>query len=127
MSSLTEYRARVPAHDGVDDTLIEQALEDAVARHSAAAFGDNYVQAMIWWAAHRIELTPGSGAPGQGCPGTGVCTTGPVGSRSARKAAAACKASPPPPGGTLTVYWQWYQDILRTRAVRAPRHVTVAV
>lgn len=124
--SLTMYRRRVPAHENVDDEIVEDALSDAAARHSASALGANYVLACIWWAAHWVQITPGSGATGAGCSGAAAttCFTGSVSSRSGRSAPV-CKDVRAPPGGMTTVYWERYLDLIDTRAASAPSHTSV--
>lgn len=64
--SLDLYRSLVPEHSAVLDATIETWLGVAVRRHTAAAWGAAYGDAMVAWAAHRIQRTPGSGAPGTG-------------------------------------------------------------
>ncbi len=62
MSSLALYRTLVPSHSAVTDATVEVWLELAARRHSAPVFGRVYAEAMVWWAAHFVELTPGTGA-----------------------------------------------------------------
>lgn len=61
MSSLALYRAKVPAHSSVPDANIVSELEDAALQHNAAAFGAVYAIAMVYFAAHNIQLDPASG------------------------------------------------------------------
>lgn len=62
MSSLALYRALVPEHAAVVDATVSTWLELAARRHTASVFGRVYPEAMVWWAAHRIQRSPGSGA-----------------------------------------------------------------
>jgi hypothetical protein len=77
MSSLALYRALVPSHADVVDTTVDVYLELAARRHSAASWGQVYPEAMVLWAAHRIERTPGL-VPGSG----GASTAGPITSQT---------------------------------------------
>lgn len=63
MSSLTLYRAKVPAHAGVPAETVEAWLEEAAAALDSSAWGARFPQACIWWAAHHIERLPKSKAP----------------------------------------------------------------
>ena len=57
--TLALYRARVPAHAGVSDAVVEVFLTAAIEAHTASGWGDRYDIAMSYWAAHHIERTPG--------------------------------------------------------------------
>lgn len=76
MSSLALYRALIQGHDPllVVDATVNTWLALAAKRHSATAFGAVFPEAMVFWAAHKIETTPGTGAGGSGSSGA----TGPV-------------------------------------------------
>lgn len=64
MSTLALYRELVPEHSAVLDGTVSVWLALAVQRHTASAWGAKYNAAMVWWAAHGIQTTPGTGAPG---------------------------------------------------------------
>ena len=59
--SVTAYRIQVPAHADVTaypDASVTFYLEYAAKRHTAAAFGAMFPEAMNWFAAHMIERDP---------------------------------------------------------------------
>lgn len=60
--TLALYRARIPAHAAVLDAVVETHLDDAIEAHTASGWGERYDVAMVYYAAHNIERTPGSGA-----------------------------------------------------------------
>ena len=68
------YRTLVPAHKAVSDDLIQTYLDDAIDVHNAAIFGNRYDRALIWWAAHQIERTPGLGLNGDAASEAGAIT-----------------------------------------------------
>lgn len=70
MGSLDTYRALIPAHSEIPDATIDVYLGLAVQAHTASAWGNVYVEAMCFYAAHAIERTPGLGSLGAGETGT---------------------------------------------------------
>lgn len=136
MSTLAQYRARIPAHAAVSDALVTAVLADAVAAHTATAWGARYGEAMCYWAAHRVECTPGSGADGltrdgqaPTVPEGAARRTGPVASvrtsdgTTERTVSYAALASPD--DFQSTVYGRHYLTIRSSRAASAPTVVTV--
>jgi hypothetical protein len=129
MSSLALYQALIPDHAAVDPAVIEAYLVLAAQRHDASRWGPAvYPTAMVWYAAHLIETTPGSGAPG--APSSGA-VQGPLISQKdgdlSRTYAAPAASSGSGEGGTawltLTAYGQRYLDLLNTRESSLPRFV----
>ena len=53
------YRTLIPGHNGVAEDVVQEFLKQASARHNAAAFGGQFSTAMVYFAAHLIEMTPG--------------------------------------------------------------------
>lgn len=128
MTSLELYRVLVPDHAVVLDGVIEAYLQLAAQRHTADRWGDAYVTAMIWYAAHLVETTPGSGAPG--APTSGQ-VQGPLISQKdgdlsrtyAEPASASAGATGDDAWLLLTTYGQRYLEIRSTRAAAAPTFV----
>lgn len=72
---LAKYRAMIPAHDValvVDDTVLEW-LAFAVEKHDASKWGGTaiYQRAMVFYAAHYVEVIPGTGVSDGGAGGAG--------------------------------------------------------
>lgn len=63
-STLAKYRILVPAHAAIVDDTVRAFLVDAVMFNDADAWDDRFVNAMIYLAAHEIEMTPGLGSFG---------------------------------------------------------------
>jgi hypothetical protein len=124
MSTLARYRVLVPGHAAVDDSTVETWLEIAARRHLASAFGLMYAEAMIWWAAHRIERTPGlvSSSGGAGEVGPVVSQTDGDLSRTYAQPAQSAVGSTDAELGT-TRYGQAYLDLRNTRAAGGPTYV----
>lgn len=74
MTSLELYRSLIPGHENVANPTITTWLELAARRHDASAWGAVYAEGMVFWAAHRIERLPGSGACGGGASEVGPIT-----------------------------------------------------
>jgi hypothetical protein len=55
------YRALVPGHAAVPPTTISVFIGQASLQHSPAAFGALFTTAMVYYAAHMVEKTPGLG------------------------------------------------------------------
>jgi len=55
-ASLDRYRVIVPAHSAVADAVVEAELAMAAAQHNVSIWGDLYVDAMCWLAAHHVQL-----------------------------------------------------------------------
>ena len=53
-ASLDRYRGLVPAHAGVDPSVVEAWLSAAARAHNAAVWGAVYVDAMVMWAAAHV-------------------------------------------------------------------------
>lgn len=64
--TVDEYLLRIPAHSSVPREAISMHLADVMGVHCAEAWGDRYTLAMIYLAAHNIEMTPGYGSFGAG-------------------------------------------------------------
>jgi len=128
MSSLTLYRARVPAHASIPNEVVEDWLEEAAAAHTASAWGERYPLAMVWWAAHHIERTPQSGANGSTAEEAGAITSqSDTQSDGAGKSSSLSRSYAVPSGGSAeeqdlrtTRYGQMYLAIRRSRVARAP-------
>ncbi len=128
MSSLALYRSRVPAHASVPDATVEDWLEQATAAHTASAWGDRYALAMIWWAAHHIERTPGLVARMGSASEVGAVTAQSDSQTKVDGRSSALSRSYAAPGGSTpedidlrtTRYGQLYLSIRHTRAARAP-------
>jgi hypothetical protein len=54
-AGLDLYRDLVAEHFRVPDDVVESYLTLAARRHTAAAFGVVYAEAMVWWSADQIE------------------------------------------------------------------------
>jgi len=123
MTSLELYRILIPGHAAVLEATITTWLTLASIRHSAAEWGAVYAYAMVFYAAHQIEVTPGTGA-GSGDAGV----VGPVisqrdGDLSRTYAAPAISSA----GGSSddaalasTRYGQAYLDLRNSRAATTP-------
>ena len=121
MSSLALYRALVPGHAAVLDATVETWLELAARRHSAAAFGTVYAEAMVWWAAHFVELTPGTGAGSSSGSTVGQILSQKDGDLSVTYANTTSSGGSGGTGDlTTTRYGQLYLDLRNSRAAMAP-------
>ena len=112
-TSLALYRTLIPAHFAVPDPTVEAWLTLAATRHSAAAFGVNFVPAMIMWTAAHLDPLVQAGQAGALEPGCDPC-------------ASAAPAMPTP--GKIdpeSAYWLWYLDYRDSRAAGAPQHIGV--
>jgi hypothetical protein len=124
-ATLDLYRDLVPEHVDVDSNVILAKLSAAVRRHSLAALGDVAGEAMVWYAAHLVQLQPGSGAPG--APSSGS-TQGPlISQRDGDISRTYAGPSSSSGGGVgsdawwmLTTYGSLYLDLIRSRAETAP-------
>jgi len=56
MSTLAKYRARVSAHSVVNDTIVATFLSDSTTRLDIVVWGDLYDEAVIYRAAHFVEI-----------------------------------------------------------------------
>lgn len=115
-SSLDLYRTLVPAHSAVSDDFVETMLELATRRHTASAWGQVYPEAMVWWAAHRVQCTPGSGAGGSTADAVGPVVSQSDGDLSRTYAQPASDSAASAEDLTSTRYGQAYLDLRRTRA-----------
>lgn len=125
MSSLALYRELVPGHSAVDDDLVTTMLALAARRHTATAWGDLYPEAMVWFAAHRVERLPGSGASGGSAAEVGTITSQSDGDLSRSYAAPVSTGSALDDELSSTRYGQFYLDLRRTRAASGPTFVGV--
>lgn len=124
---LAHYREIVIEHASVADAPIQAWLGIAVRRHNAAAFGDVYYDAMVYYAAHGVQLQPGSGAPGapSSSNAQGPLISQRDGDLSRTYAAPASSSSGGGGPGTdawllLTTYGQLYLDMRDSRAETSP-------
>lgn len=125
-ATLELYRALIPEHVDVDSNLILVRLAAASRRHSLDALGDVAGEALVYYAAHLVQLQPLSGAPG--APTTGAAQ-GPLisqrdGDLSRTYAAPASSSGGAAVGSdawwALTIYGPQYLDLIRSRADVAP-------
>lgn len=58
-AALELYRALIPAHATVPPATVQAFIGQASAQHSPAAFGAQFTAAMVYFAAHMVEKTPG--------------------------------------------------------------------
>jgi hypothetical protein len=117
------YRTLVPAHKAVSDDLIQTYLDDAVGAHNVAIFGNRYDRALIWWAAHQIERTPGLGLNGDAASEAGAITAqsdSQEGSTLSRSYAATPTRDPEDAEWATTRYGMKYLEIRNSRIARAP-------
>ena len=56
------YRSLIPAHATIPPATISAFMGIASAQHSPAAFGAQFLAAMVYYTAHMIEKTPGLGS-----------------------------------------------------------------
>lgn len=63
-STLQLYRRRVPAHEHIAADVITDFLTEQVTLQSPVAWGDRFQLAVVYLAAHEIEMTPGYGSYG---------------------------------------------------------------
>lgn len=122
-ASLDLYRALVPAHSSVADDTVETYLELATRRHTAGAWGAVYPEAMVWWAAHRIQRTPGLVSGSGGADEVGQITSQSDGDLSRSYAAQATTGNTGDDELASTRYGQAYLDLRRTRAASGPTRV----
>lgn len=125
-ATLELYRELIPEHSAVDSNVILAKLSLASRRHSLVALGDVAGEALVYYAAHMVQLTPGSGAPGAPSSGNtqGPLTSQRDGDLSRTYASPANTLSGTPLGGDawwmLTTYGVLYLNLLRSRAEVAP-------
>ena len=124
MASLELYRALIPDHTaGVLDGTVLTWLGLAIRRHDAGSFGSVYPEAMVFWAAHRIQTLPGSGAPG-------APPAGAAGPLVSHRDGDLSRTYAPPSSGVVasgsdadfqrTTYGQDYLDLRDSRAATGP-------
>lgn len=125
-ASLELYLQLVPEHSAVDPNLILAKLAQASRRHSLDALGDVAGEALVYYAAHLVQLQPGSGAPG--APSSGNAQGPLISQRDgdlSRTYASPATSSSGGAGGAdawwlLTSYGALYLDLIRSRAEVAP-------
>lgn len=61
-STIDRYRTLIPDHGHIDPGVVNEFLQIASSMHNATAFGARFTLAMIYFAAHMIEMTPGFGS-----------------------------------------------------------------
>jgi Protein of unknown function (DUF4054) len=124
VTSLELYRILVPAHSAVLEDTINVWLELAAKRHNYADWGPIYAEAMVLWAAHGIETSPGSGG---GSGGAGV--VGPIISQKDGDLSRTYAYSSSSGGSSAdsrlatTTYGQMYLDLRNSRAAIGPMFV----
>lgn len=124
-TSLETYRALVPGHAVVPDATVLAFLEAAAQAHGAGAWGAVYVQAMIWYAAHAIETTPGTGVGNDSGDAVGPIVSQKDGDLSRTYAAPAGMSSGSSADMDLasTRYGQAYLRLRASRAATSPMRV----
>lgn len=106
MSTLATYRALIPGHAGISDATVSAWLTMAARRHSSAAFGAVYEEAMVFFAASGLDPLVQSGQIGAL---TGnVCAPA---TNNTGKVAITQQDS---------IYWARYVDIRDTRSAAGP-------
>lgn len=122
MSSVAIYRSLVPLHASVADATVEVYLELAAKRHNAAAFGDVYPEAMVFYAAHTIERTPGlvTGSGGASQTGELLQQKDDLLQRTFGQAAGAMRASQADASLRTTRYGLLYLELRDSRAAVRP-------
>lgn len=108
------------------DGTINTWLEITIRRHTAADWGAMYPEAIVWWTAHAIETTPGTGAGSDSAEVTGALLSQRDGDLSRTYAAPIGPASTGSSTFGSTHYGQMYLDLLRSRAVQVPFYVMPA-
>jgi hypothetical protein len=61
-AGVTLYRALIPAHAAIHDDVVATFIGLASSQHSPAAFGTQFLAAMVYYGAHLVEKTPGLGS-----------------------------------------------------------------
>jgi hypothetical protein len=64
MATLELYRQLIPNHAVVIDDVITPWLTAGIKALSSETFGTLWPEAVVLWAAHNVQESPGSGAPG---------------------------------------------------------------
>lgn len=118
MSSLALYQSLIPAHSAVDSAVVSAYLDIAVEQHTSSAWGAVYAQAMVWFTAHLIETTPGTGAGANVAGQVGAITQQRDGDLSRSYASAA--RGDADDWLRATVYGQNYLRLRHSRAARGP-------
>lgn len=137
ISSLDLYRIVIPAagHAALPDATVEQFLELSAQQHTASVFGVNYQLAMVYHAAHVIDVTvPAAGGYAASAAASGL--SGPA--TSVKTGDLAVSAAGPSSGSgaganqtaddsyyALTTYGQRYLQIRNTRSGVLPDTITV--
>lgn len=125
MSSLALYRTLVPDHAAVADATVDVYLELAARRHTASAWGVVYPEAMVWYAAHRIQRLPGSGAGGGSAVEVGQVVSQRDGDLSRTYAQPASSGTNAADAELRTTrYGELYLDLRDSRAASAPTRVS---
>ena len=62
MTTIETYRALIPAHADIPPATISAFITQASSEHNAAQFGAQFTSAMVYYAAHCVEMTPGLGS-----------------------------------------------------------------
>lgn len=123
MSTLELYRELIPEHSAVLDAVVSRWLAFAIRRHDAESFGAVYADAMVFYAAHRVQRQPGSGAPG-------APPAGAVGALVSQRDGDLSRTYAAPGGNVATTgsdaelqttqYGLWYLDCRDSRAAAGP-------
>jgi hypothetical protein len=126
-TSLETFRALIPEFAAQPDATVEVYLTLAVAAHNTTVWGNVYVFAMIYYAAHAMALDPTIGSAG-GSATAGALTSQKDGDLSRGYGSAGSTAS------TLgdawlarTTYGQQYLQLRGTRAKTGPFAISLDV
>lgn len=124
-ATLELYRELIPEHSAVDSNVILAKLALASRRHSLGALGDVAGEAIVYYAAHLVQLQPGSGAPG--APSSGNAQGPLISQRDGDLSRTYASPTTSSSGGggadawwLLTSYGALYLDLIRSRAETAP-------
>lgn len=112
-TSLELYRSLVPAHAGVPDGTVSEWLAAAARAHSSTAFGAVYADAMVFWAASKIDYGVQTGAIPLLGSGGDICGPLMPVETEAKK----------PTKPEDSPYWQTYLGYVRSRASTGPMSV----
>lgn len=125
MTLLERYRILVPGHSAVLNPTVQAWLDLAESRHTRSAWGAVYDSAMVFWAAHGIEVTPGTGAGSSDASAVGPVISQRDGDLSRTYAAPALSSGSTADGSLgSTRYGQQYLDLRNSRVATAPFFVS---
>lgn len=113
MSSVALYKSLIPAHAGVSDETISAQLASAARAHSASVLGAVYADAMVYWAASRIDVGVQNGSIPLLGSGDDICA--PLLPTGDTKPTVTKPEESP--------YWQTYLGYVRSRSGTGPMRV----